>query len=477
MLKFLEELAAALDLPLAVQSSTAELRLNISARRLIGEESVHNLVDVVRTVWRASSEKPSSLMFDAIAQRRAHSERMELRDGSAWRAFLTPLEDGSTGLMLARESRLSIEMDDAATWCHEISNAMGAALGWIQLARRKPELLDRALHHIEASSRTTQAASERVTKRFRRSSNTWTTRANHDPLNFSAFLNDLVDRLRPSAERVHVTILPSIEEGLWINAEAEQVWSMVWNLAKNALEAFESGQGRVEVIARREGDKVNLLVRDDGPGIPSDVQDKILHPYFTTKASGTGLGLPLVKRIAESLGGQISLQSQVGIGTTITIYLPFAEDEAKPDFGTESPSGVLGLPTLRGLKILVVDDEPAVRELVATALELRGAQVKTVSGLSEVAQLRQHFDIAVVDLTLQDGSGTEVVVHLRQHGLAQAVLLCSGVDLEVESPMKPRPLIKPDAWLRKPFELEELVFRVRSLVAEVQEQHGGAKAH
>lgn len=121
-----------------------------------------------------------------------------------------------------------------------------------------------------------------------------------------------------------------------VRANASELHQVVLNLVKNAVEALAAANGGTIMVAARRADAgdsrgVVIEVRDDGPGIPDDVQRRLFEPFFTTKRRGTGLGLSLSKGIVEAHGGELRLASVVGSGTTFTLWLPAAHPEAAPE--------------------------------------------------------------------------------------------------------------------------------------------------
>ncbi|MEY4511318.1 MAG: hypothetical protein RLZZ450_3440, partial [Pseudomonadota bacterium] len=119
------------------------------------------------------------------------------------------------------------------------------------------------------------------------------------------------------------------------------------------------------------------------------------------------------------------------------------------------PSEALGQPL--ELRVLVVDDDHALREMLATALSLRGADVISVRSSQEALELHGNFDIALIDMMLDDCRGDELLATLRQRGVVNAAMLVTG------TVQKPRlvPGGEPDDWVRKPFEISHLVDRIR----------------
>ncbi|MDQ3036114.1 MAG: response regulator, partial [Myxococcota bacterium] len=116
----------------------------------------------------------------------------------------------------------------------------------------------------------------------------------------------------------------------------------------------------------------------------------------------------------------------------------------------------------RAMRVLVVDDDEALRGMVATALELRGAEVVTARGVKDTTALTSRFDLALVDLTLRDGRGDQLVGWLVEHGLARHIVLMSG------APTTPAELEGVSAVLRKPFTLDDLADVVDRIVRETK---------
>jgi two-component system KDP operon response regulator KdpE len=112
---------------------------------------------------------------------------------------------------------------------------------------------------------------------------------------------------------------------------------------------------------------------------------------------------------------------------------------------------------LSEIRILVVDDDLALRELLATAFSLRGARITTVASAAEAQRLEGSFDVALIDMTLADGRGDELLAQLRRRGCVNAAMLVTG------SVQKPKlvPGGEPDDWVRKPFEISQLVDRLK----------------
>lgn len=117
-----------------------------------------------------------------------------------------------------------------------------------------------------------------------------------------------------------VTVIRNLESDLWTKMDPKHVRQVLWNLLLNAAEAID-GKGTIEVGAKLTDDSVQLVIKDDGCGIPEETLKTVFDPFFTTKTQGTGLGLSIVHRLVESYGGRVDVESQEGQGTTFILHL------------------------------------------------------------------------------------------------------------------------------------------------------------
>jgi PAS domain S-box-containing protein len=218
---------------------------------------------------------------------------------------------------LARQAALARVGQMAAVVAHEVRNPLAGVKGAIQ---------------ILMSRRTTEDPEVSVMRDI-------VTRID----SLSELINDLMLFARPRAPRLHATELrplvhdaitivrrdPAGEqvkfivdgEELVVRIDAEMVRASILNLLLNAAQAM-SGQGRIRVTITRRHDVAEIAVRDSGPGIPDDIREQVLEPFFTTKARGGGLGLPIAKRTAEMHGGGMALTCPPEGGTVVTLSLP-----------------------------------------------------------------------------------------------------------------------------------------------------------
>src|SRR5256886_5828934 len=205
--------------------------------------------------------------------------------------------------------------------------------------------------------------------------------------------------------------------------DAGQVSQVIANLVVNADQAMPNG-GTLYVSCDNfcydvndavipdltPGDYVRVRIRDEGVGIPEKYLKRIFDPYFTTKSKGNGLGLATAYSIVKNHTGLMTVESEVHVGTTFTIYLPAAaelEDQAP----IETPTKLTPEMTGTG-RVLVVDDEDAIRDLVEFTLTRLGYQVSQAATALQGIELYQEklragkrFDLVILDLTLPGGIG------------------------------------------------------------------------
>lgn len=398
-----------------------------------------------------------------IAQARAGAASARVVNGPpATRLLLLPLEAGRVRAIVAPEqlnasaeiSRRASLVDVAAAVSHEVSNAVGAIAGWAELAGQPGSGISsqEALKLIASCARTAQDAAKALLGLARGDANT-----EADEIDFSELAGELLNLLSVTARELRVRLSHDVEPGLLVLGSRAQLFTTLWNLTKNALEAC-SPSGHVAVQLSENGGRVQLEVRDTGPGLDQDQIARIFTRYYSTKTTGTGLGLALVQQAIAELGGELTVRSAKGHGTTFCVLLPRAS----------RPSKVVPAPSLapvanhtqpHGLdaRILVVDDDDALREMVATALTLRGADVVQAKGSEQAKLAEGRFDIALIDMMLDEYRGDELLAALRRRGTVSAAMLVTG------TVQKPRlvPGGEPDDWLRKPFDLGHLVERIR----------------
>ncbi|MEO5799240.1 MAG: ATP-binding protein [Gemmatimonadales bacterium] len=271
-----------------------------------------------------------------------------------------------------------------------------------------------------------------------------------------------------------MTLDVEIADSLYVVAEAQRIEHVAMNIMSNALDAMLSGGGtRVQVRAAAvDGDWVLLTFDDDGPGFREP--DRAFDPFYTTKelGSGTGLGLTLVHRFVAEVGGTVSVENLPDRGARVAIRLRAAVAPLRPAVAAHlEPRSVAGVGTAPGhtdATVLVVDDEPVLRDVQRRVLVREGVRVLTAdSGAAAIAVLqRETCDLVVTDIRMPgeiDGVGLYQWIRREQPWLAERCLFVSGDIGEWAND----PLLgtHPDRFLAKPFGRDEYVARIASLLA------------
>jgi signal transduction histidine kinase len=222
------------------------------------------------------------------------------------------------------------------------------------------------------------------------------------------------DEAQRRGSRVEVQLAPGTIPP--VAGEPAQLREVLMNVLLNATDAMLQG-GTVRVRTWAEDGRVNCAVTDSGVGMSEDVRRRALEPFFTTKGPrSTGLGLSVAYGTIERHGGTLTIDSAEGRGTTVTISLPAAPA------GAEAPAGLAPPPPTAPLRILVIDDEPEVRETLAGLLEAEGHTVRQASGGREGLGLLaagERVDVVLTDLGMPEMRGSEVAwtIHERWAGL------------------------------------------------------------
>ncbi|HLB08093.1 MAG TPA: ATP-binding protein, partial [Gemmatimonadaceae bacterium] len=314
---------------------------------------------------------------------------------------------------------------------HELNNPLSAILGFTQLLLAEPRS-EEERDDLETIAREAKRMARIV------SDLKLVARDTQEATRLEAMdLNDVVRHVLRTREysitTSNIELKADLAEALpLIMGDRARIEQLLLNLVVNAEQALSTGAllpRRLSVRTRATAQGCSLLVADNGPGIPRDNLDRIFDPFFTTRApgGGTGLGLALVQRIVNDHRGQIRVDSEVGRGSSFRVDIPRA------------PAPAIGGPLLsqlppigRRLRILVVDDEEAVRRAVVRILERRGHMVREAAeGEAALAMLESStsaFDVIVTDMRMP-GLGGEALLErlkLRADGSARRVLFLTG---------------------------------------------------
>ena len=259
-----------------------------------------------------------------------------------------------------------------------------------------------------------------------------------------------------------------------VDVDTGQLDQVIMNLVINARDAIaDAGEILISTEKIRlkadqgkqgVGDFVRLTIRDSGKGIPSEIQDKIFDPFFTTKEEqkGTGLGLSVVHGIVQQHGGFIEFDSTVDQGTEFQIYLPKA-DRAMENIAIKRKQDF----DFSNLEILYVEDEPELRDLMASVLAHSGIEVVLASDGEEALSFleNQSFDLVITDMVMPKMSGKDLFEKVREKTPDLPFLFLSGYSPKEIAPEGIFP--KATQFLRKPCSVPEMLESIGLLLQEV----------
>lgn len=360
---------------------------------------------------------------------------------------------------------------------HELTNPLTSILGYAQLVRRRAKECEKETRHILEEA-------ERA-KRIARNLLLFARGSTSERLRVS--LNEIVERT--VAIRTYELRLANISVELDLDqrlpetaADAVQIQQALLNLMLNAEQAILQirDTGHIWIRTRQlSTGRVAMEVADDGPGVAPEVVLHIFDPFFTTKPAGmgTGLGLSILYGIVQQHGGEVSVETRPGGGAVFTIELPSWSPEAMTEklhvMGSAGSPARAGSAAARKARILVVEDEPTVLQLIADVLREEGYGVDTVADSRQGLELaRMHrYELLICDLRMPhlDGRGFYGELAREQNPLQHRLIFVTGDTLASKTVDFLRSCGLP--YLAKPFLVEEL----KDVVARRLEKAEGAE--
>jgi CheY-like chemotaxis protein len=354
---------------------------------------------------------------------------------------------------------------------HELRTPLASILGWARLLRRgglTQEKQSRALETLERNAKAQTLLVEDLLDVSRIVSGK--TRLTVEPTDLGRIVDAAVDSLRPSADGRGVQ-LQATPISCTLTGDPERLHQILWNLLSNAIKFTPRG-GRVSVALSRGEGTVTLTVSDTGQGIRPDFLPHVFERFRQADATvtrahgGLGLGLAIVRHLVELHGGTISASSAgEGQGATFTVQLPMAAP-LPLERSAHDASAAKRL-DLSGLRLLVVDDEPDTREMLASVLEAHGAEVVQLADAIQVLQwlASGRADLLVSDVAMPLMDGCALIREIRRGSTGQSSILPAvAVSAHARPEDRHRAL---DAgfqeYLTKPVEPEVLVAAVHAL--------------
>lgn len=361
-----------------------------------------------------------------------------------------------------------------ATISHELRNPLHAIVGWVALLQTGKLDAQDVAHAIEAIQRGAQAQNQLINDLLDVSRIiTGRLRLNVRPFELSEVINNTIEIVRPAAEAKKIHLEIQIERNaVPIAGDPDRLQQVLWNLLSNAVK-FTPTEGRVQIVSKFVDSQAIVTVSDTGAGITPDLLPFVFDRFrqgdatSTRQAGGLGLGLAIARHLTELHGGTVIAASEgLGHGAVFTIMLPLvvarqfgrAEQRAVAGAGAASLQGV---PSLSGLRILVVDDDADSRDIIAIILSQAKAEVRSVEGAVQALHLMDEWkpDVLLSDIAMPQIDGYELIRRVRarppQSGgnIAAAALtayarmedrlriLSAGFHMHIPKPVEPAELI------------------------------------
>jgi PAS domain S-box-containing protein len=363
----------------------------------------------------------------------------------------------------ARADKLRALGQLASGVAHDFNNSLAAILGRAQLILRRvdDEELLRSLGIIVTAAEDAAATVRRIQTFARKS-----VASELELLEVGNLLRDVIEITRTRwqnealAAGIEIDVSLSAEPDCFTLGNASELREVYVNLIVNAVDAMPNG-GSLKLCCRRDGDRIKLRFADTGTGMKEEIRERIFEPFYTTKGvHGTGLGLAVSYGIIERHEGMISVESQIGKGSTFHIDLPLAKNQEKTNKVIE------GISIMKPLSILVIDDEEFVRETLAEILAALTHSVQTAdSGRVALEKIATDtFDVVFTDLAMPEMDGWETARAIRQAKPNLPVVLVTGYGATAEAPSGEKNLV--NAIIGKPFAFEQVTAVLSKVFSE-----------
>jgi PAS domain S-box-containing protein len=365
-------------------------------------------------------------------------------------------------LQLEQANRVNSLGRLAATVAHEFNNVLMGIQPFAELLERpnvSAETLGKCARHIGNSIQRGKSVALDIL-RF-----TQPSAPEPKPLHVNDWLARLLPEIEAQCERNITVGCSKPSESPMVMADGRQIAQVITNVANNARDAMPRG-GTLTIRVRepRPGEMfpfaiieeperfVQISITDTGTGIRSDAMAHIFEPLFTTKQSGTGLGLAVAHQVVQRHGGCIFAESHPGKGSAFHIFLPkiVSVEEAQPE-AKQAPKA------LRLRRVLIVDDEQGITEGLETSLEAEGFEVSSVATGTEATPAIRRFrpDVVLLDIGLPDMDGAALGRALREQMPALPIVFCTG-----HGDRRNASHDDHTRFLQKPFTIDELLAEV-----------------
>jgi len=358
---------------------------------------------------------------------------------------------------------------------HDFNNILFPIVGYTELTMDDIPEDSQARQNLEEILKATNRAKELVQQILTFSRQNGQERK---PLKVQSLIKEAVKLLRATIPS-SIEIECNVDEfcGL-IKGDPTQIHQIIMNLCTNAYHAMQETGGKLEVslkeidisyeqsverVGMKVGKHIELLVKDSGHGMNPQVIERIFEPYYTTKeqGKGTGLGLSVIHGIVKNHGGDITVSSQPGKGSSFKVYMPII-DEVEEETQTDEP-----LIEINGKeRILLIDDEQQIIDIERQILERLGYTVTSTTdsqeALEEFAAQPDHFDLVITDMTMPKMTGDQLAQRMMDIKPQIPVILCTGFNETISE--EKALAMGIDKFVMKPVVKEELASTIRKVL-------------
>jgi signal transduction histidine kinase len=375
----------------------------------------------------------------------------------------------NTQEQLIQSEKLSGVGEFVAGVTHELNNPLAAVMGFSEMLkdadvdvkhRRYLEMIHKSAHRCQKIVQSLLSFARR-----------------HQPERTAVSVNNLIgsvlEIVQYQLRTSNIEVITRLDQNLpVVFADPHQMQQVILNIVNNARQAIEANQpqGCIKIITEASESNVRIIIQDSGPGIPEENLRRIFDPFFTTKqvGQGTGLGLSLCYGIVKEHGGTITPLSRRGEGATFIIELPVSHSSGDTTkVSRKHEAGSLDSNEGAGTKILVIDDEELILNMIREGLTRHGYEVDVAAdGATALLRLKQsHCDVVFCDWKMPGLNGRQVYENLRidNPGLCQRVVFVTGDVINQQM----REFLEGESrpCLAKPFTFEELRDAIKVVLA------------
>jgi PAS domain S-box-containing protein len=430
------------------------------------------LVDVSLTISPIKDESgrivgASKIARDITEEKRSYEEKARLLEGER----------------LAREeaeaaNRLKDEF--LATLSHELRNPLNVVIGYSELLRRSEDVANSAFVNraAEVIRRNALAQSQLVSDLLDLSRLQMGKLAiNHQPVSLLTIITDAIETVKSEADAKQIAVkVNASRDPFMVDGDPVRLGQIAWNLLNNAVKFTGPGGVITITLEEAEGKGAQFIVEDTGQGIAPEFLPCVFEIFRQGDASssrrqgGLGIGLALVKQLAELHGGMVRAKSEgIGRGAKFSVWLPLREVEASTDVSTTKVANG----ALEGTSILVVDDSDETTIMLSKLLELDGAEVHTArSGVEALALAGEsRFDLVISDISMPEMDGYQLLQELRRLPQMANVPALALTGFGRVSDVDRAHRVGFNQHFTKPLDIDKLISSVRELTSN---HHNGS---